>query len=184
MMECDKLETFLTENAFISMVTAAVETFPDETIGVLIGLQTIDRILVQYAIAYQTAERSKDKVQVSHKRSQRTDLFLQKVTRLEVVGDFHSHPQVPTDENYVPIDKARSIQLSPTDKHSMMERNIEIVIAIERDEKQREWKHLPKGSLKGCVFPYSLKIASWYKTKKEEFKIAKIHCPFALGLGR
>jgi len=159
------------------MVTAAVETYPDETLGVLIGLRTAERILVQYAVAYQTARRSRDEVQVHPKRSQRTDQFLEKVTHLEVVGDFHSHPEVP-------VDKTSSIRLSKPDKDSMLAKNLGIIVAINMDENRREWKHLSKGSLKGCVYPYSIKMTPWLKTERNEFKIAKIHCPFALGLGR
>lgn len=159
------------------MVTAAVEAYPQETLGVLIGLRTAERILIQYAVAYQTARRTRHEVEAHPKRSQRMDHFLEKVTRLEVVGDFHSHPQVP-------VDKISSIRLSKTDKKSMGRERLEIIIAIDRDAKKRQWKHLPKGSLKGCVFPYSLKIASWFKTTNNEFEIAQVHCPFALGLGR
>jgi proteasome lid subunit RPN8/RPN11 len=159
------------------MVTATVETYPEETLGVLIGVRTAKRILVQYAIAYQTARRSRDEVYPHPKRSQRMDNFLEKVTRLEVVGDFHSHPEVS-------VDKVFGIKLSETDKNSMLAKKLGIVIAIDKDEKEREWRHLSKGSLKGGVYPYSVKMTSWFKTEESEFKISKIHCPFALGLGR
>lgn len=171
------LWTFIGENAFISMVTAAVEAYPEETLGVLIGLRTAERIWVQYAVAYQTAHRSRDEVYPHPKRSSRTDLFLKKVTLLEVVGDFHSHPETS-------IDQVRSVQLSEPDKNSMSAGNLGIVIAIDKDSKKREWKHLAKGSLKGCVHPYSIKITSWYKTDGNSYRIANIQCPFALGLGR
>lgn len=105
----------MNENAFISMVTATVETYPEETLGVLIGLRTARRILVQYAIAYQTAKRSRNEVQPHPKRSRRMDNFLEKVTCLEVVGDFHSHPEVP-------VDKTSSIRLSEPDENSMLAR--------------------------------------------------------------
>jgi len=159
------------------MVTAAVEAYPQETLGVLIGLRTAAKILIQYAVAYQTAKRARHKVEAHLKRSQRTNHFLQEVTHLEVVGDFHSHPEVS-------VDKISSAMLSKTDKDSIVVKHLGMVVAIDKDAKKREWKHLPKGSLKGCVFPYSLKITSWFKMKGDKIEIAKIHCPFALGLGR
>lgn len=156
----------LNESSFISMVTAAVETFSDETLGVLIGLRKADKVMVHYAIAYQTAKRSESSVEVHPKLSRRMDLFLEKITHLEVVGDFHSHPNMGVD------------------KESMQVNNLEIVIAIDEDRRKLEWRHLPKGSLKGSVFPYTLKMTTWLKTQEKQYKIAKNFCPFALGLGR
>ena len=170
------METFLSENAFISMVTAAVEAYPQETLGVLIGLRGPRAIWVQHAVAYQTAEREKMEVRAHPIRSLRTNHFLQKITRLELVGDFHSHTKVP-------IDKASSIRLSRKDKESMLQKNLGIVIAINKDKEVRNWEHLSKGSLKGCVLPYSLKIASWFKLRRDKCKLSRIECPFALGLG-
>lgn len=170
------MEVLFDEKTFISMVTAAVETYPNETIGVLLGFRKTGKIMVQYAVAYQTAEREKDSVEVHPRITKRMDDFLQKVTRLEVVGDFHSHPEEP-------VDKVSSVRLSNPDKKSMMVNNLGIVIAVDKDERKRIWKHLPKGSLKGSIFPYSLKIVSYWKPEPKIYKVTKIHCPFALGLG-
>ena len=170
---------WLSENAFISMVSASVEAFPDETLGVLLGLHEpkFRRILVQYAVVYQTAERARDQVEADPLRAARLDKFLEKVTFLEVIGDFHSHP----------VKNVRSISscwLSNRDKKSMSVGDTGFVIAINRNRKERDWHHLSKGSLLGSVFPYSLKLSAWYKISKKTHKLSKIHCPFALGLGR
>lgn len=47
-------QVWLSENAFVSMVSAAVEAFDLETIGVVLGLRDLRwrRIVVQYAIVY------------------------------------------------------------------------------------------------------------------------------------
>jgi len=170
---------WLSENAFISMVSAAVEAYDHETLGVLLGLRELRRrrILVQYAIVYQTAKRARNHVKSDPSRAARLDKFLEKVTSLEVVGDFHSHPDLP-------VWKISSCWLSDDDKESMSPGELGFVIAIDKDYKKRDWHHLSKGSLMGSVFPYSLKISAWYKVPKGKFKLSKIHCPFALGLGR
>lgn len=171
------METFLNENAFISMITASVEAYPEETLGILVGLRGRRAIWVQYAIVYQTAEREKMEVMSHPIRARRTNRFLEKMTNLEIVGDFHSHTKVS-------IDEVRGIRLSRTDKKSMSIKNLGIVVAINRDkERRKKWKRLPKGSLKGCVFPYSLKIVSYFKAQKDQYQISRIECPFALGLG-
>ena len=172
-------EVWLSENAFISMVAAAVEAFPDETLGVLIGFRDLGwrKFLTQYAIVYQTAERARDQVSADPNRMRRMDKFIERVTTLEVIGDFHSHPKVP-------VRRKSSCWLSEDDKKSMSPGDLGFVIAINRDHKERDWKHLKMGSLLGCVFPYSLKITGWHMREKSKPRIAKIHCPFALGLGR
>jgi proteasome lid subunit RPN8/RPN11 len=170
---------WLSENAFISMVSASIEAFPEETLGILLGLREPlkKRIVVQYAVVYQTAKRARNKVKADPERARRLDKFLEKVTFLEVIGDFHSHPNMP-------VRRLNSCWLSDEDKNSMSEGDLGFVIAIDRDYKERDWCHLSKGSLLGSVFPYSMKISGWYKTANNKFKISKIHCPFALGLGR
>jgi proteasome lid subunit RPN8/RPN11 len=170
---------WLSENAFISMVSATVEAFDDETLGVLLGLREPrrKRIIVQYAVVYQTAKRARNEVKADPKRAARLDKFLEKVTFLEVVGDFHSHPGEP-------VKKLSSCWLSDDDKDSMSIGELGFVIAIDQDQKDYDWHHLSKGSLMGSAYPYSLKISGWYKTEEGNFKISKIHCPFALGLGR
>lgn len=170
---------WLSENAFISMVSAAVEAYDHETLGVLLGLREPRRrrILVQYAVVYQTAKRARDRVKADPPRAARLDKFLEKVTFLEVVGDFHSHPKRP-------VRKISSCWLSDDDKESMSLGEVGFVIAVDKDYKTRDWRHLSKGSVLGSVFPYSLKISAWYRAPKSKFRISKIHCPFALGLGR
>ncbi len=171
------MEVIINESAFISMVTAAVETFPNETLGVLIGLRKAEKIVVQLAVAYQTARRTNDSVDVHPKLSNRMNFFLEKVTHLEVVGDFHSHPEAG-------VDRISSVKLSTADKNSMNVDNLGVVIAIDKDERKLEWRHLPKGSLKGSVHPYTLKVTTYFKTRENQYKIANNFCPFALGIGR
>lgn len=108
---------------------------------------------------------------------ERLDKFLQKVTYLERIGDFHSHPSEP-------VGKLSSCWLSQDDKDSMSVGDVGFVIAIDQDYKRRDWRHLSKGSLLGSLHPYSMKISAWYKNESNDFKLARIHCPFALGLGR
>ena len=131
---------------------------------------------MQHAIAYQTAKREKREVSVDKLRQRRMDKFLAGLTHLELVGDFHSHP-----EQNVLND---SYKLSKDDKKSMDIKNLGIVIVAQEDREKREWEHLEKGSLLGSVNPYSLRITSWFKQREMKYQIAEIHCPFALGLKR
>jgi proteasome lid subunit RPN8/RPN11 len=171
------MEVFLTENAFISIITATVEAFPQETLGVLMGFRKPESILVQHAVPYQIAERGETHVSPDPKRSRRVEKFLHNVTRLETVGDFHSHPSTPI------LDR-EGYKLSQPDKESTMVEGLGIVVVVDKDSQSRDWKHTAKGSLLGAVYPFSLRLVSWYKTSDEYYRIAEVHCPFALGLGR
>lgn len=82
--------------------------------------------------------REKDSVEVHPRITKRMDDFLQKVTRLEVVGDFHSHPEEP-------VDKVSSVRLSNPDKKSMMVNNLGIVIAVDKDEEKEYGNIFLKG---------------------------------------
>jgi len=170
------LEVFLSENAFLSMTTAAIETFPDETLGTLIGLIKKTKIFVQHAVPYQTAKRDENGVETSPKHSKRMEAFLAEVTHLETVGDFHSHPSLKVI--------GRGYGLSKRDKNSTMTGGLGIVVVVDRDGKERQWEHLKRGSLVGSIPPFSLRVTSWFKSEEDSFQIAEIHCPYALGLGR
>lgn len=172
------MKTYLNENSFLSLVSSAVEVYPNETLGVLIGIKSKDKIQVQYAVPYQTAKRKRGEVEVTPLREKRMNKFLTKTTALEIVGYFHSHPE---------CDVLRGYKLSPEDKNSMKHGEWGIVIVINKDRKRRDWKHLPKGSLLGSIYPYSLRITSWFTggdQQNKQFNISDIFCPFALGLNR
>jgi len=104
------------------------------------------------------------------------DKFLGRLTHLELIGDFHSHPEKGV--------LSKSYKLSQPDKKSMDVESLGIVIVIQEDKESREWEHLEKGSLLGSVNPYSLRITSWFKVREMKYEIAEIHSPFALGLKR
>ena len=168
------MKIFLSENAFVAIATAAVETFPQETLGTLIGFPNPEKILVQLAVPYQTADRTEIDVSPNPNRSGRMERFLHRVTLMETVGDFHSHPSIPLETGY---------KLSKEDKASTMIEGLGLVVVINRDSIERAWEHMEKGSLWGSVYPFSLRLTSWYKNDEGRFEIASIHCPYALGLG-
>ncbi|MFH1774031.1 MAG: Mov34/MPN/PAD-1 family protein [Methanobacteriota archaeon] len=173
------MKTYLNENSFLSLVSSAVEVYPNETLGILIGIKSQDKIQVQYAVPYQTAKRSKDEVEVTPLKERRLNKFLTKTTALEIVGDFHSHSEYEVSRD--------GYKLSLKDKSSMKRGGLGIVIVISKDKKRREWRHLSKGSLLGSIYPYRSRITSWFAEgdqQSKRFSISDIFCPFALGLNR
>jgi proteasome lid subunit RPN8/RPN11 len=176
----------LSEGAFLSLVTAAVEVYPHETLGILLGTIGESDVMVQHAVSYQTAKRRRNEVEPDPKRSYRVDRFMRTLGHLKRVGSFHSHPETRVlgeDVNH---------NLSPTDKDSAELNKLEMLVIIDRDNVRRDWRHLtsprlPLGSLMGSIAPFSLRISGWFVDefgKQKTFRRCEVHCPFATGLSR
>jgi len=174
------------EGAFLSLVTASVEVYPDETFGILLGTMGEDNIMVQHAVSYQTAKRSRYAVEPNPKRSYRIDQFLKTLGHLGHIGNFHSHPETPVNGKQV------NHNLSEVDKNSADLNALEMLVVIDRDNVSRPWRHLtgrrlPRGSLLGSIRPYSLRISGWFAEKGGEQKVfrrCEVHSPFATGIDR
>lgn len=174
-------EAFIYEPAFIHMVVSSVEVYPKECLGVLLGYRAwnsvdkIRRAIIEQAISFQTAERSRNSVEVKEKHEFRCKDMLYKLCSLESIGDFHSHPDASTS-------------LSPADKRSMDCGNVEIVVATSRKKKTTPWRYdTAKKELSGVFGDYRFNIAAYscFKSKNHKVGFEKIHliCPFALGIG-
>jgi len=174
-------ESFVYEMPFISMVVSAVEVYPKECLGVLLGyrawnsLDKTRRAIVEHAISYQSAERGRKSVEVKEKHEFRCKNMLYKLCSLEPIGDFHSHPESDTE-------------LSIADKRSMRVGNIEIVIAISEKRRTTPWRYDNiRKELSGVFGDYRFDIAAYscFKSKQEDANFKKIDliCPFALGIG-
>lgn len=87
------------------------------------------------------------------------------MTSLEVVGDFHSHPDLR-------VRNRSSCWLSQEDKYDVLKGDVCFAITIDRDNTEHVWKHLSLGSVLGSVFPYSLKVSGWSKVCDGDFRIA------------
>lgn len=174
-------EVFLYEIPFMSMIVSAVEVYNEECLGVLLGhkswssLDKIRRAIVEQAIPYQAAERTRKTVEVEEKYELRCKDMIYKLSSLEPLGDFHSHPQTGTS-------------LTPEDKKSMDVGAIEIVISISKKKRTTHWRYDDyRKELTGVFGDFRFRIAaySYFKSTKSVEKYQKIDvlCPFALGIG-
>ena len=165
-------EVFIRKNPFITMVASAVEVYPKECLGVLFGHRTQNTAIVEQAFCYQTAERTEYSVEVKDKEKESCcKLLLEKLTSLELLGEFHSHPKGTT-------------RLTSCDKRpdSMSIGNIEVVIAFSVKKEAVNWKYNRK-ELSGTLGDFGLNIAAYtcyrYRGKTKHEKIS-VSCPFAL----
>ena len=168
------LDVYLSDKAFLGLVLSAIETYKRECMGTLLGYNTCNRIVVEYAIPYQIAERKPSGVEVSLKRESRIKEILPKVCQLEHVGYFHSHTQWGQ--------KMAETKLSEIDVRDMVPTKIEIVVAVNDSKKRITWNTSASGKeLYGTIGRYYLKLACYYKTKDGKIRRCKILCPYILG---
>lgn len=166
------MEVYLSENAFIGLLVSTIEVYRRECFGILLGHSTPDRVFVEFAVPYQTANRKYREVHIDWKRSQRVEDAVRSTTRWGCVGDYHSHAMYGTSR--------ATIQLSKEDKQYFTEGTVGIVMAINDVTKPRPWGYVQGGALSGAVNGYSLRIAAYYKSN-DHIEKAHVICPYAIG---
>jgi proteasome lid subunit RPN8/RPN11 len=168
-------EVYLTDKAFIGMIVSSVEVFKSECLGLLLGYKETDRITVEYTIPYLSAKRTPSDVEPNFKREAECVLLLPRLSHLEHVGFFHSHTQWGRS-------RARP-EPSVEDLESMIEGQVEIILAINKSKKQKAWRNTAKGYLSGSIGDYDFDLASYYfHPQKKVWQQVPIKCPYAVGI--
>jgi len=168
-----KMEILLSDRAFIGIVLSSVEVFKKECLGALLGVQTQGQIVVEHAIPFQTAKRTFSEVTPNWRKELRVNEAIPKLVHLQKLGYFHSHPQFGG--------KRGDTGLSETDENSMLETEIEIVVAINKGTRKSYWGE-SRDELAGSVPGYNIRLAGYYKAaKKGEITKRRIVCPYAVG---
>lgn len=166
------MEVYLSENAFIGLLVSTIEVYRRECFGILLGHSTPDRVFVEFAVPYQTANRKYREVHIDWKRSQRVEDAVRSTTRWECVGDFHSHSKFGPSR--------ATTQLSKEDKQHFTDGTVGIVVAVNDILKPRPWGYVKGGTLSGSVNGYSIRIAAYYKAN-DHIEKAQIVSPYAIG---
>jgi hypothetical protein len=168
-----KTEIVLTESAFIGIVLSSVEVFKKECLGLLLGIGSTGRIIVNHAVPFQAvSERKFCSVKSNWRKEVKIREAIPKLANLDYLGDFHSHPQFGESKGVA--------ELSETDKQSIEETKIELVTAINTSKHHQKWT-ANKGVLSGSVCHFNIKIAGFYKSKNGEIKQLDVVCPYAVG---
>jgi proteasome lid subunit RPN8/RPN11 len=166
------MDIYLSENAFVGLVVSTIEVYRKECFGVLLGQSTPGRVLVDFVVPYQTANRKYREVHVDLLRSQRVEEAVRTTSRWECLGDYHSHPMYGTAR--------ATTTLSAIDRKFLKDGNVAIVVAINDSARKQRWSYVMGGGLSGGVNGYNIRIAGYYKTHGVIAR-APIHCPYAIG---
>ncbi|UCD35509.1 MAG: Mov34/MPN/PAD-1 family protein [Nitrospiraceae bacterium] len=169
------MKVFLSENAFMGLLLSSAEVYKRESLGYLLGYRLDDRFIVEYAFSLQTAMRKRRGV-IFHRRDQIKILpILSKFSKLQIVGDFHSHTPYGTSKGIA--------EPSPEDIKEMEEDNLYVIIAINEIGKSRSWKENIDCSISGSMGSFFFKISAYYYPgAKNSPRRAPIFCPFPPGL--
>ena len=168
------MDVLLLDKAFIGMVLSAIEVYKNECLGALLGYNLKNRIVVEYAIPYQTAKRKPTEAEPNWNREIRVHEILPNLLHLKHVGYFHSHTQWGEIK--------ASTELSIKDVKSIIPGQIEIVVAINDAKRRIPWSSKSSGELYGTLGKYGIYMACHYKTaKSQKIKKYPLLCPYALG---
>lgn len=166
------MEVYLSENAFIGLLVSTIEVYRRECFGILLGHSNADRVSVEFAVPYQTANRKYREVHMDWSRSQRVEEAVRSTTRWEGVGDYHSHAKYGTTR--------ATTELSKQDKQHFNDGTVGVVVAVNDILKPRSWGYVKGGTLSGAVNGYSIRIGAYYKSN-DHIEKATIICPYAIG---
>jgi proteasome lid subunit RPN8/RPN11 len=172
------MEVFITDTAFCSMLIACVETYRKECMGLLLGLRTQNgSFIVQQALPYQIATRSNKEIKPSPSAHQRMQRVLKDFPHVELIGDFHSHPEGRKHKS--------DIIPSAWDLEGMKSDRIYLILVVRKRAKKQRWNYNEDGTISGTLDDYFIKIGGWYLAERdngqgEKACSARLRCPFAL----
>lgn len=174
----DVMKVYLEERVLMSIITAAAEVYKLECYGCLLGYKSQDAIIVDNAIPYQSAERSFSTVELKEKQRNIIEKVLRTFPKLDVIGEFHSHPQHG--------DVKGDVVLSGSDMRNVSNSDLELVVAINDKKQTRKWRYNGDLTISGTFANYHIKIAAYkYSNNNGCHRPKRIHlwCPVAMGLG-
>lgn len=171
-----KKNIFVKEKAFLSIALSAIEVYHRESLGILLGHQTSDGFVVEYAIPYLTADKGLSWVESKPERADRIQKILRRLP-ISLIGDFHSH----TDLGNL---KAQVIP-SRTDIADMEDGKVYLIVALNNGIRRKKWQMNRDGTISGSLNSYHLKIGAYVCSQNGRWKFerAKIHCSFAMIMG-
>jgi len=149
-------------------LVSAIEVYKKECYGLLLGYRGEGRFIVENAIAVQKAERHATWVKAKEDSFRKIISFFDNLPHLDLIGDFHSHP------NALPT-------VSKEDVETMRPGDLAIIVEIRDRAKEQYWRYNEDGTLSGSTDEQFLKVAAFTKDLKGKVSPVEIICPFAIG---
>lgn len=166
------MRVYLSENAFLDLLLSSAEVYKRECLGFLLGYKLEDRFIVEHAFSVQTANRRHRGVVYNQKNHKKIEPILERFTKLQRIGDFHSHTQFGTSKG-LPYPSLEDIK-------EMVPGHVYLIVALNNNQKTIPWGENRDGTISGSIGDYFFKISAHY-LNRNSVKRARIHCPFPPG---
>jgi len=169
------IEVYFSENAFWGMLVSTIESYKKETLGLLLGYKNETGFVVQHAIGYKTSASKYRGVSVTQRAHKKIEKFFDKLPHMDIIGDFHSHPQWGNIKG--------NVLLSTTDILEIYPDNVYVILQINDKAKRKYWDYHQGGKvLSGTIDDYFIKVVAWvWNNQLNRPEKARIRCPYALG---
>jgi len=167
------MKVFLSEAAFMGLILSSIEVYKKECLGLLLGYKLEDRFIVEYSVTYQSAKRMRNGVSSNRTRHGRIESVLPRFDKLELLGDFHSHPQYGSLKG---IPKPSSLDID-----DMEQGKLYMIVGINDNEHSVRWRENQDGTISGTLNDFHLKVSAYHFEGKKIRKIP-IKCPFCLAI--
>ena len=186
-------EIYLAEQAFLQLILATAEVYRREAYGLLLGYPLPGKVIVEGAIAYQTAERKFSQVSLFERQNKTIQRIISRFPKYEYIGEFHSHADYRGYEG--------EVGLTDDDLVGMREGETQLVVAINPRRRRVPWYTNRDGTLSGTLSDFRFRIGGYHirepvgndrekKGKKRGRRRrprprvfrASVRCPYAVGL--
>jgi len=185
-------EIYISEQAFLGIILATAEVYRRECYGLLFGYSFRGKVIVEGAIAYQSAERGFSQVSLLERQNLVIQRIIARFPKYEYIGEFHSHADYRGAEG--------DVGLTTDDIIDMQDSEVQLVVAVNPRRRRVAWSTNKTGTLSGTLGDYRFRIGGYYippqsrkrlgaaKKKRGRRKPrprvyrARVCCPYAVGL--
>lgn len=163
-----RIDTVLIRGRALTQILGyAIEVYKRECTGVLLGdiFESKQKVVVNSAVALQSAERGFSHVAPSGHRYDRVQDVLAFLSLDWILGEFHSHTQWGTQKP--------GYALSKDDRDYILENHyvgdIELVVALKDRGRASDWNYIDgERVLRGTLGLHDVKIAAYYKADEDD----------------
>ncbi len=172
-------DVYVSEHAFLGLIFATAEVYRRECYGLLFGYPLEGKVVVEGAIAYQTAERRFSEVSLYARQSRLIQRVIARFPKYEYLGEFHSHPDYRGREGLA--------ALAEDDMTGMQPGELQLVVAVNPRRRSTPWKTTRQGALAGTLGDHHFRIGGWRVPPDAPAETARprrvrVCCPYAVGL--
>ena len=169
------VDVYLSLPSCLTMVSAAAEIYPEETVGYLVGYPIKSRFIIEYAVPFQAIESTEEFAWIDENRTARINRIINRFAEgMEILGTFHSHAGKGSQ-------KAVSLP-SPADINHILPDEVELIVALNQKRKEVAWNE-GRYTIYGTVDKFHVEIGGFVRTSTGRgWKRVHINCSGVTGV--